>query len=91
MTSALPDEGSEHPYSAPDGALRLENEFASVWVAIDRSANGVRLCITDAATGQALFLDPLQVEALAWARPEDLRFLMAPSYRERVAGELLDD
>jgi hypothetical protein len=31
------------------------------------------------------------VEALAWARLEDLRFLMAPSYRERVVRELLDD
>jgi hypothetical protein len=91
MTSVTPDEGSEHPNSAPEGALRLENEFASVWVAIDRSANGARLCITDAATGQTLLLDPLQVEALAWARLEDLRFLMAPSYRERVIRELLDD
>jgi hypothetical protein len=91
MTSALPDEGQEHPFSAPEGALRLENEFASVWVAIDRSANGARLRITDAATGQALLLDPLQIEALAWARPDDLRFLMAPSYREHVVRELLDD
>lgn len=45
--------------------LVLRNEFATVWLTIDDSANGVRLVLTDAETGTAIGLDPLELEAVS--------------------------
>lgn len=45
--------------------LVLRNEFATVWLAIDRSANGVRVVITDAEAETAIALDPLELEAIS--------------------------
>lgn len=45
--------------------LVLSNEFATVWIAIDQRANGVRLVVTDAETGTAIGLDPLELEAIS--------------------------
>ena len=45
--------------------LILQNEFATVWLTIDETANGVRLLVTDAETGTAIGLDPLELEAVS--------------------------
>ena len=45
--------------------LVLSNEFATVWVAVDERANGVRLVVTDAETGTSIGLDPLELEAIS--------------------------
>lgn len=46
--------------------IRLNNEFALVWLEIDRTANGERLKIVSARTGQSCLLDPLMLEVLTW-------------------------
>jgi hypothetical protein len=57
----------------------LRNEFASLEVSRDDSANGPRLHILDLETGTETFLDLLEVESLTrlshndfidWVRPE---------------------
>lgn len=45
----------------------LKNEFATVEVARDDSANGSRLHIRDVQTGREVYLDPLELEALTRA------------------------
>jgi len=59
--------------------LRLISEFAVVEIERDDNGNGPRLLIRDARTGQCIYLDPLELAALAWARHEDLLPLMDPS------------
>ena len=58
--------------------LELESEFGHVQVELDNSANGSRLMIRDLKTGQTIFLDPLELEGLAWARHGDLAPLLDP-------------
>jgi hypothetical protein len=59
--------------------LRLASEFASVEVARDDGANGPRLMIRDARNGRCVFLDPLELAALAWIRHEELAPFLDPS------------
>jgi hypothetical protein len=54
----------------PDDVV-LTSEFASVRLAIDRSANGVRLFVEDVEANQHIFLDPLELASLCHASPED--------------------
>ena len=42
----------------------LKNEFATVEVIRDDTANGSRLLIKDLQTGRQVYLDPLELEAL---------------------------
>ena len=42
----------------------LKNEFATVEIAHDETANGSRLLIKDLQTGRQVYLDPLELEAL---------------------------
>jgi hypothetical protein len=46
--------------------IELSSEFASVEVSIDDDGNGPRLKVVDLKTGQVGFLDPLELETLAW-------------------------
>jgi hypothetical protein len=48
--------------------MRLVSEFAAVEIARDDHGNGPRLMIRDLQTGQEIYLDPLELAALAWAR-----------------------
>lgn len=64
-------------------ALRLASEFAAVEVARDDRGNGPRLMIRDARSGRCVFLDPLELAALAWARHEELAPFLDPSRMER--------
>lgn len=57
----------------------LGSEFATVEVAIDRSGNGPRLRITDLRTGHVGYLDPLELETLAWLPEGGLHKLLDPS------------
>jgi hypothetical protein len=57
----------------------LSSEFASVEIALDDRGNGPRLMIRDARNGQCVFLDPLELSALAWVRHEELLPFLDPA------------
>lgn len=54
----------------------LRNEFALVRIRKDVSANGERLLIEDMNTGNMIFLDPLELEALTRANHDLIRPLV---------------
>jgi len=66
-----------------DKPMRLTNEFAAVEVERDDSGNGPRLLIRDVRSGKSIYLDPLELCALAWARHDDLIPLLDPSRQDR--------
>ena len=70
-------EPGQHEY--PGVGHVVENEFASVSVKLDGSGNSVRLRLEDLRTGHVRFLDPLQLEALAWLGDDRLTALLDPS------------
>ncbi|HEV3054339.1 MAG TPA: hypothetical protein VGX45_06770 [Solirubrobacteraceae bacterium] len=56
-------------------------------VTLDHDGNGPRLKIVDLKTGQVGFLDPLELETLAWLPEGGLHKLLDPSLlRWREAG-----
>jgi hypothetical protein len=59
--------------------MELTSEFASVEVSLDDDGNGPRLKIVDLKTGQVGFLDPLELETLAWLPEGGLHKLLDPS------------
>lgn len=63
----------------PAGSAVLTSEFASVLVAVDRSANGPRLRIENRRSGRAVYLDPLELASLTWLRHRDLGPFLDPS------------
>ena len=63
--------------------MRLTSEFAAVEVERDDRGNGPRLMIRDVRSGQCIYLDPLELSALASARHEDLLPLIDPSRFDR--------
>lgn len=63
--------------------MRLTSEFAAVEIERDDSGNGPRLMIRDAHSGKCIYLDPLELLSLAWARHEDLLPFLDPSRLER--------
>lgn len=69
--------------------MELKSEFAQVRVEVDLNANGPRLMVLDLRTGMTNYLDPLELESLAWARHEDLAPLLDPWRGE--SPELRDD
>jgi hypothetical protein len=60
----------------------LANEFASVLVELDSTANGPRLRVCDPSSGRAICLDPLELQAIAWARHETFAEILRPSFTE---------
>ena len=58
--------------------LQLRSEFAAVQVELDTQANGPRLKITDLKSGKARYLDPLELEMLAWQPFKDIIMTMDP-------------
>lgn len=62
---------------------RLISEFAAVEIARDDRGNGPRLMIRDLQTGQEIYLDPMELAALAWTRHEDLLPLLDPGRFKR--------
>ena len=59
-------------------AIQLSSEFANVEVDRDDRGNGPRLKIRDLRSGRSVFLDPLELAALAWSRHKDLLPLLDP-------------
>jgi hypothetical protein len=59
--------------------MELTSEFASVQLSLDHDGNGPRLRIEDLKTGQVGFLDPLELETLAWLPEGGLHKLLDPS------------
>jgi hypothetical protein len=68
---------------AGDTILRLASEFAAVEVGRDDRGNGPRLMIRDTQSGRCVFLDPLELAALAWMRHADLLPFLDPARFER--------
>lgn len=72
--------------------FELRNEFAYVSVELDEGANGQRLKICDLRTGRVGYLDPLELESLAWSTHEDLEMILDPSHRRWAGtGDVEDD
>jgi hypothetical protein len=69
--------------NANDAMLRLASEFAAVEVERDDRSNGPRLMIRDTQSGRCVFLDPLELAALASTRHEDLLPFLDPARFER--------
>jgi hypothetical protein len=69
--------------NANDATLRLISEFAAVEVGRDDHGNGPRLMIRDTQSGNCVFLDPLELAALAATRHEDLLPFLDPARFER--------
>jgi hypothetical protein len=59
--------------------MHLRSEFAHIRLEVDTSGNGPRLRIEDVKTGKVGYLDPLELECLAWARHSQLAPLLDPS------------
>lgn len=68
----------------------IRNEFALVRISMDESANGMRLLIEDMATGNFIYLDPLELEALTRADHEDFRPLVGYRREEVIPLDDLD-
>lgn len=59
---------------------------------IDLRGNGPRLRAEDVRGGAVIYLDPLELEALAWSTHEDLAPLLDPSNRRwRNLEHAVDD
>lgn len=59
--------------------IELQSEFGSVRVSLDEQGNGPRLRVEDLKTGHVGFLDPLELETLAWLPEGALHGLLDPS------------
>lgn len=70
--------------------MELKSEFARVWVELDTSGNGPRLLIQDLKTAKRIYLDPLELETLAWMRHEDLAPFLDPGHR-RWRDDVVED
>jgi hypothetical protein len=72
-----------------DNELVIENEFARIAVSVQSYGNGQRLLVRDLRTDQALLVDPLELEGLAWADPADLRPFVDPGSMRRWRDDTL--
>lgn len=68
-------------FSDGGSGLVLRSEYATVRVAWDGAANGDRLAVTDMRSGRTIHFDPLELEALAWARHDELTPFLDPRRR----------
>lgn len=64
--------------------MELRSEFGHVRVSREDTANGPRLMIFDVKSGKVGFLDPLELEQLAWTTHSELTPLLDPA---RIAAE----
>ena len=69
--------------------MLIANEFASVDVDLDTNGKGPRLKIEDKSTGVHVFLDPIELQALAWATHKDLAVFARPFFKERAFDRAL--
>ncbi len=66
----------------------IENEFARVKVDLDTDGNGPRLRVEDTSTGIHIYLDPLELQSLAWATHKDLAVFARPFFKERALDRM---
>jgi len=69
--------------------MLIANEFAAVDVQLDTTGKGPRLRIEDKSTGVHVFLDPIELQALAWATHKDLAVFARPFFKERAYDRAL--
>jgi hypothetical protein len=69
------DDGSISPGTA---SIEVVSEFAKVRISRDYGSNGDRVAIEDVRGGRTAYLDPLELEALAWSSHADLSDLLDP-------------
>ena len=62
----------------------LKNEYASVKVTVDTEGKGTRLKVEDVSSGSTIYLDPIELQALAWATKDDLSIFTRPYFKERA-------
>ena len=62
----------------------LKNEYASVKVTVDTEGKGTRLKVEDVSSGSVIYLDPIELQALAWATKDDLSIFTRPYFKERA-------
>ena len=67
----------------------LSNEFATVDIEIDNSANDPRLKIEDTSTGKAIYLDPLELQGLAWSTHRNMAHFTVPLFKEQAMERLI--
>lgn len=76
------------PYnpSMPENDVQwlLKNEYASVKVTIDTEGKGPRLKVEDLSSGSTIYLDPIELQALAWTTRDDLSMFTRPYFKERA-------
>ncbi len=70
--------------------MQISNEFAAVNVELDTKGKGPRLKIEDRSTGVHVFLDPIELQALAWATHKDLAVFARPFFKERAFDRALN-
>jgi hypothetical protein len=82
--------------SGRDGRLRVANEFAAVDIALRDVHNGMVLELSNPQSGERIWLDALEIEALTRLTPDDRRRLVDPSRRvvdhdpvDHVEGEMV--
>lgn len=71
-TACRPGQMSERSsgrMSTRSSSMHFRNEFATVELRRDETANGTRLLVIDLSTGRYVFLDPLQIESLTRMDP----------------------
>lgn len=59
--------------------MNLRSEYAHVRVELDESGNGPRLRVQDVRRGKEIYLDPLELQTLAWCEHEDLLPYLDPN------------
>jgi len=57
----------------------IQNEFARVLIKKDITSKGPRLMIQDIRTKKKIYLDPLELESIAWCTHEDFHPILDPS------------
>jgi hypothetical protein len=62
-----------------EASMRVANEFAAVDVTLRHVHNGVVLEVANPQSGERVWLDALEIEALARLTPADRRRLVDPS------------
>ena len=69
--------------------MRIANEFAAVDIQVDNEGKGPRLRIEDLSTGVHIYLDPIELQALAWATHKDMAMFARPFFKERAFSRMM--
>lgn len=70
----------------PPNELEIRNEFGTVVISVDHSANGPRLRLAGLNSGTVIHLDVLEIEALSGMSHEDFAVLIA-AHVDRMSSQ----